>query len=206
MKILKNVVLGVALLSFAACNQNANTDTDESRNEAGVTQNDSIVHTDNPPPSRDLSTQEGQALVPEDSMESTVKYTETPTQMKLVLPNKDIFQDGSAEFKPGAQASLQETLEIINGRGIGKVLISGNSGREGDAAQNRSLSTQRAMAIAKWLKGKEVKKEVSISSQGVGDTYPMISYQLTDGSPNPQANDLNDRIEITFRKSQNTTK
>ena len=202
MKIVKNVVLGVALLTFAACNQNGNTDTDESRNEAGVTQNDSIVHTDNPPPSRDLSTQEGQALVPEDSMESSVKYTETPTQMKLVLPNKDIFQDGSADFKPGAQASLQETLKIINDRGIGKVLVSGNSGREGDAAQNRSLSTQRAMAIAKWLKGKELKKEVSVSSQGVGDSYPMISYQLTDGSPNPQANELNDRVEITFRKSQ----
>lgn len=202
MKIVKNVVLGVALLTFAACNQNGNTDTDESRNEAGVTQNDSIVHTDNPPPSRDLSTQEGQALVPEDSMESSVKYTETPTQMKLVLPNKDIFQDGSADFKPGAQASLQETLKIINDRGIGKVLVSGNSGREGDAAQNRSLSTQRAMAIAKWLKDKELKKEVSVSSQGVGDSYPMISYQLTDGSPNPQANELNDRVEITFRKSQ----
>ena len=205
MKILKNVVLGVALLSFAACNQNANTDADESTNEAGVTQNDSIVHTDNPPPSRDLSTQEGQALVPEETLESFVKYTETPSQMKLILPNADIFQDGSAEFKSGAQASLQETLDIINGRGIGKVLVSGNTGREGDAAQNKSLSSQRAMAIAKWLKGKEVKKEVSISSQGVGDTYPMISYQLTDGSPNPQANDLNDRTEITFRKSQKTS-
>jgi len=205
MKTLKKSIVGLALLSIVACNQNTNTGTDESSNEAEVTQNDSIVHTDNPPPSRDLSTQEGQGLVPEEGTGSAVKFSETSTHMKLILPNADIFEKGSADLKPGAEASLQETFEAINNRGIGKVLVTGNSGREGDPGQNRTLSTQRAMTIAKWLKDKDLKKEVSLSSQGVGDSYPMISYELTDGSPNPQANDLNDRIEITFRKSQNPT-
>jgi len=206
MKILKNSLVGLALLGVVACNQNANNEVDESKNEAGVTQNDSIANTDNPPPSRDLATVEGQDLTPEDNAgESALKFTETPSQMKLILPNADIFEDGKADFKSGAQPTLEEAYKVINGRGIGKVLVTGNTGKEGDAGQNRSLSTQRAMAIAKWLKGKEIKKEISISSQGVGDTYPMISYELKDGSPNPQANELNNRTEITFRKSQSST-
>jgi len=206
MKILKNSLFAVALLGMVACNQNANNETDESKNEAGVTQNDSIANTDNPPPSRDLSTVEGQDLTPEDNTaESALKFTETSSQMKLILPNADVFEDGKADFKSGAQSTLEEAYKVINGRGIGKVLVSGNSGNEGDPAQNRTLSTQRAMAIANWLKSKDIKKDITISSQGVGDTYPMISYELKDGSPNPQANELNNRTEITFRKSQTPT-
>lgn len=198
MKTLKNSLLALALLSFVACNQNSNKETDGTTNEDGVTQNDSIANTDNPPPSRDLS-----ALDDVDTTEETsLKFTETETQMKIILPNSDIFEDGKASFKPSANANLEEAYRVINGRGIGKVLVTGNSGREGDPKQNRQLSTERAMALAKWLKSKEIKKDIVISSQGVGDTYPMVSYELTNGEPNIQANDLNNRIEITFRKSK----
>jgi len=198
MKNLKNSLVALALLSFVACNQNSNQVTDGTSNEGGVTQNDSIINTDNPPPSRDLTT-----LTDIDStQETSLKFTETETQMKIILANSDIFEDGKASFKPSAEANLEETYRVINGRGIGKVLISGNTGREGDAKQNQQLSTERAMAIAKWLKSKEIKKDITISSQGVGSNYPMISYELTDGSPNDQANELNNRTEITFRKSK----
>lgn len=197
MKTFKHTFLALALLSIVACNQSSNKVIDGTSNEGGVTQNDSIVNTDNPPPSRDLT-----ALADTDSVETSLKFSETETQMKIILSNSVIFEDGSAKFKPSAQANLEEAFHVINGRGIGKVLVSGNTGREGDPKQNQQLSTERAMAIAKWLKGKELKKELTISSQGVGSTYPMVSYELTDGSPNAQANNLNDRTEITFRKSK----
>lgn len=202
MKTLKNSLLALALLSFVACNQNSNKVIDGTSDEGGVTQNDSIANTDNPPPSRDLAT-----LTGTDSTEETsLKFTESETQMKIILANSDIFEEGNANFKPSAKVNLEETFRVINGRGIGKVLVSGNTGREGDATQNKQLSTERAMAIAKWLKSKELKKDIAISSQGVGSTYPMISYELTDGSPNEQANELNNRTEITFRKSKVATK
>src|SRR5690606_18146798 len=115
-----------------------------------------IAYSDNPPASRDLSSQ------PEvDLSQSALTYTETSSQMKLVLPNADVFEDGSAEFKDGYEATLQETLNVINERGFGKVLISGNTGREGDPATNKTLSSERAIKITQWLKDKGLKDEVS---------------------------------------------
>lgn len=195
MKTLKTSFFALAILGMVACNQTAN----DGNNENGTSQNDSIANSDNPLPSRDLS-----SLDEEDTTftEPSIKYSETTTNMKLVLPNADLFEAEKAVFRPQAKATLEEAFKQINEKGIGKVLVTGNSGREGDVAANKRLSTERGMAVAKWLKEKGLKKDVSISSQGVGDTYPMISYELTDGTPNVQANDLNDRTEITFRKSQ----
>jgi len=196
MKILKTSILALTFLSVVACNQQTDN------NESDASMNDSIANSNNnPPPSRDLSTE-----VPEPNFEnSKLTYTETNTQLKLQLPNSDIFEDGTATIKAGEQATLEEAYKTINERGIGKVLITGNSGREGDVAANTKLSTERAMAVVKWMNNKGLKKDISLSSQGAGDRFPMVSYQLTDGSPNPQANELNDRIEITFRKSKLAT-
>jgi len=202
MKTLKTSLFSIAILSIVACNQNTNKDSGETTNKVKISQNDSIANSDNAPASRDLSTAEGQNLNPE---ESKLTFTETPSQMKLVLPNTELFEDDRADFKAGAQATLEETFKVINERGVGKVLVTGNTGREGDKDKNQKLSTERAMAIAKWLKGKTLKKDIEVSSQGAGDRFPMISYELTDGSPNPQANDLNNRTEITFRKSKVAT-
>lgn len=193
MKTLTISLLSLASFCMIACNQNStdgSTDTDASMT-------DSIAYSDNPPASRDLSSQ------PEvDLSQSALTYTETNSQMKLVLPNADVFEDGSAEFKDGYEATLQETLNLINERAFGKVLVSGNTGREGDPATNKSLSSERAIKITKWLQEKGLKDEVKITPQGVGSQYPMIAYELKDGSPNPEASELNSRTEITFRKSQ----
>ena len=198
MKIFKTTFLAVAALGLVACNQNNTQDNTEGE-EVELSMNDSIAYSDNGPQTRDLSTAQGQNL---DMEESALKFTETPTQMKLVLPNADVFEDGSAKFKEGSEATLEETYRMINERGVGKVLITGNTGREGNPDENYRLSTDRAMAIAKWLKGKEMKKEVSLSAQGGGDRFPMVSYELSNGEPNDQANELNSRTEITFRKSR----
>jgi len=198
MKTFKISFLALASFCIVACNQNA-SETDNSTDSTGAepTMNDSIVNTDNPPASRDLSSE------PEvDLSESALTYTETNSQMKLVLPNADVFEEGSAEFKEGYEATLQETLNVINERGFGKVLVSGNTGRDGDPAANKTLSSERAIKITQWLKDKGLKDEVSVTAQGVGSQYPMIAYELKDGSPNSQANELNNRTEITFRKSQ----
>lgn len=198
MKTLTISLLALASFCMVACNQNSSqTNNSADSTDIGPSMNDSIVNTDNPPASRDLSAQ------PEvDLSQSALTYTETNTQMKLVLPNADVFKEGSAEFKKGYEATLQETLNVINERGFGKVLVSGNTGRGGDEAANKSLSSERAIKVTKWLKDKGLKKEVSVTSQGVGSQYPMIAYELKDGSPNPQADGLNNRTEITFRKSQ----
>lgn len=198
MKTLKISFLALASFLVVACNQNNSGDNNNADStDIGPSMNDSIANTDNPPASRDLASQ------PEvDLSQSALTYTETNSQMKLVLPNADVFEEGSATFKSGYEATLQEAFNVINERGFGKVLVSGNTGREGDAAANKTLSSERAIAITKWLKDKEPKKEISVTSQGVGSQYPMIAYELKDGSPNTQANELNNRTEITFRKSQ----
>ncbi|HUH19148.1 OmpA family protein [Albibacterium sp.] len=194
MKILRTSFLALIVLSVVACNNQQTTDSDTSMN-------DSIANSNNNPPSRDLSTE-----VPETNLEnSKLTFTETNTQLKLQLPNNDIFEEGTAIIKDGEQATLEEAYKTINERGVGKVLITGNSGREGDVAANTKLSSERAIAVVKWMNDKGLKKDISLSPQGAGDRFPMVSYQLTDGSPNPQANELNDRIEITFRKSQLAT-
>ncbi len=201
MKIFKTAFFAVAAAGLVACNQNTTQDNIEGE-EVELSMNDSIAYTDNGPQTRDLSTAKGQNLNMEDS---ALQFTETPTQMKLVLPNADVFEDGSATFKDGSEATLEETYRMINERGVGKVLITGNTGREGDPDKNYRLSTDRAMAIAKWLKGKDLKKEVTLSAQGGGDRFPMVSYELSNGEPNEQANELNSRTEITFRKSRTAT-
>src|SRR5690606_6076181 len=109
MKTLKHSFFALALLSLTACNQNTNTESDSDADSVGdqITRNDSIVHTDNPPASRDLTSAEGQDVNIEDS---ELKFTETDTQMKLTLPNSAVFEEGKSDFKSGANATLEETF------------------------------------------------------------------------------------------------
>src|SRR5690554_2241976 len=162
MKIFKNSLLALTLLSVVACNN-------QQSNQSDASMNDSIAHTDNGPASRDLNTE-----VQEPNFEnSKLTFTETNTQLKLQLPNNDVFEEGTATIKAGEQATLEEAYKTINERGVGKVLITGNSGREGDVAANTKLSTERAIAVVKWMNNKGLKKDISLSSQGAGDRFPV---------------------------------
>src|SRR5690606_23395744 len=120
MKIFKTTFFAVAAMGLVACNQNNSTQDNVEGEEVQLSMNDSIAYTDNGPQTRDLSTAKGQNLNME---ESALKFTETPTQMKLILPNADVFEEGSAKFKDGSEATLEETYQMINERGVGKVLI-----------------------------------------------------------------------------------
>ena len=81
MKIFNTALFAVAALGLVACNQNSTQDNVEGE-EVQLSMNDSIAFSDNGPQTRDLSTAKGQNL---NFDESALKFTETPTQMRMCL-------------------------------------------------------------------------------------------------------------------------
>lgn len=62
-------------------------------------------------------------------------------------------------------------------------------------AYNRDLSSKRAAAVKAWLIGKEGLDKVTFDTVGYGADHPVAS-ETRDGKDDPQARQLNRRVEI----------
>src|SRR5690606_41617892 len=133
MKIFNTALFAVAALGMVACNQNNSTQENVEGEEVNLSMNDSIAFSDNGPQTRDLSTAKGQNL---DMEESALKFTETPNQMKMVLRNAEVVEEGSANFKAGAEATLEETYQIINKQGVARGQMTGKTGKAAEPDEN----------------------------------------------------------------------
>jgi outer membrane protein OmpA-like peptidoglycan-associated protein len=90
------------------------------------------------------------------------------------------FDTGSANLKPESTKQLEHVAVILKAFPQAAIRIEGHTDNTGDAVMNKQLSSERAAAVEKALRGLGV-EEVRITSVGYGLEKPITSNDSEDG-------------------------
>lgn len=103
---------------------------------------------------------------------SALRITRRGASVLLELPGQLTFEIGSARLSAGAIAALSSVAKVLVDYRLTIVSVEGHTDDSGDSASNRTLSEQRAAAVARQLiaKGVEVERLVVV---GYGSERPV---------------------------------
>jgi outer membrane protein OmpA-like peptidoglycan-associated protein len=119
--------------------------------------------------------------------------TVTDEGIKIMLPNKILFDVGKNELKPESDESLNSLMVFLNMYPDATIQINGHSDATGNAADNIKLSEERANSVLLKLKSKNIPSGLNIVTKGYGDTKPIAKN--TDENGRSQ----NRRVEIIIK-------
>ncbi|TDM00081.1 MAG: hypothetical protein C4K58_02215 [Flavobacteriaceae bacterium] len=104
--------------------------------------------------------------------------TEDKTQGWLNL-NGVFFNSGSAELTAESSKQVKNIAAILKEYPAANIKVGGYTDNTGDAAGNKTLSAQRAEAVAKLLVAEGV-PAASVASEGYGSEHPECPANDTD--------------------------
>ncbi len=124
----------------------------------------------------------------------------TGAKVVIVVFNSDaLFETGSNAI--GSTDTLDATIRLINSHYAGGVVqVRGHTDATGSAAVNQPLSKSRADTVRGYLTGHGTRAS-SMSSIGLGGSQPLTEETNPDGSPSPDGQRFNRRVEIVIRLS-----
>ena len=99
------------------------------------------------------------------------------------------FETGKAVIKPGSFPILDEVVTLMKARGSIRMGVYGHTDSRGIAANNLSLSGDRAAAVLGYLVSHGITKS-RLESQGFGQTKPIADNATDAGRA------LNRRVEL----------
>ncbi len=117
----------------------------------------------------------------------------------LVTLGDVLFETGSANVKPGAQASLRKLADFLQKNPNRRILIEGHTDSVGAASYNEALSRKRADAVSSALQGMGVATP-RVSTVGYGESYP-VADNATDTN-----RALNRRVEVYIGENDQPVK
>jgi outer membrane protein OmpA-like peptidoglycan-associated protein len=118
----------------------------------------------------------------------------------LIFNSDALFDTGS--FAIASTDSLDATIRLINSRyGGGDIQVRGHTDATGSAGTNQTLSQQRASSVQRYLVDHGV-RAASVTSVGLGSTHPLAEETNPDGSPDPEGQRFNRRVELVVRLHQ----
>lgn len=103
---------------------------------------------------------------------TALRLTRRGTGVVLEMPGQLGFEIGSARLSAGASAALSDVAKIFVDYRLTLISVEGHTDDSGDAAQNRTLSEQRAAAVARLLLGSGVEAE-RLVVVGYGSARPV---------------------------------
>ncbi len=103
----------------------------------------------------------------------SLSATVTDEGIKIMLPNKILFDVGKNELKPESDESLNSLMVFLNMYPDATIQINGHSDATGNPADNLKLSEERANAVLLKLKAKNLPSGLNIVTKGYGDTKPI---------------------------------
>ncbi len=113
--------------------------------------------------------------------------------IKIMLPNKILFDVGKNELKPESDGSLNSLMVFLNMYPDATIQINGHSDATGNAVDNLKLSEERAKAVLLKLKAKNIPSGLNIVTKGYGDTKPIAKNDTENGRMQ------NRRVEIIIK-------
>lgn len=109
----------------------------------------------------------------------------------VTLPEAVLFDFGSAELRPEAEAALAAVVDLFARRPKARAEVAGHTDAVGSAGFNQSLSQQRATAVVDWLVAHGVPRD-RLHPVGYGATRPVAGNATDDDRRR------NRRVELTF--------
>jgi flagellar motor protein MotB len=99
---------------------------------------------------------------------------------KIVILKNIFFDTDKFEIKPESKSELDKLVEFLTNNPTRKIEIGGHTDNQGAAAYNKTLSTNRAKAVADYLISKGIEAE-KLSYKGYGDTQPIADNNTKEG-------------------------
>ncbi len=112
----------------------------------------------------------------------------------LTMPDRVLFDFGSADLRPTAGDRLERLLKLLEDVD-GAIRVIGHTDDVGGDEINQPLSEERAEAVADHLVENGVDAD-RIETEGRADSEPVEPNQHDDGSDNPEGRQANRRVEV----------
>lgn len=112
-----------------------------------------------------------------------------------------IYYDASTGQIKGSRNTLLNLEKLLKKYPQLKVLLSAHSNQEGEASTDLYLTVKQAETVAQQLIDKGIQPH-QILLRGCSQNYPLASPKNFDGSNNPLAKTINQRINITLYNQQ----
>lgn len=111
------------------------------------------------------------------------------------------FAPNSSTLTPAARSLLQKLASIVNDNEFDTriMTIEGHTDSVGRESYNLKLSTERAEVVGQELVFNQVRAD-RISIVGYGESRPVASNTKPDGSPDPEGQARNRRVDIVIHK------
>lgn len=114
-----------------------------------------------------------------------------PIEANAAIVLKNIFfETNRYDIKPESEPELNEVVQLMKENPTLRIQISGHTDNSGRAADNQTLSENRARAVTNFLIAKGITAS-RLSFKGFGDTRPVAD------NATPQGRALNRRTELT---------
>jgi outer membrane protein OmpA-like peptidoglycan-associated protein len=148
-------------------------------------------------PDGDLNTKPSEQAKTENSDPNEQAPTDQKTPSTLLVLGEGLFLPGATKLKNNMQDAIDNILPAIKAKPLTNVVVEGHADNWiSDSASphqasnlNKTISLQRANAVAKILEQKGVSRE-RIIVKGLGDTVPIASNNTQEGRAK------NRRVEI----------
>jgi outer membrane protein OmpA-like peptidoglycan-associated protein len=116
----------------------------------------------------------------------------------ITLPDDVLFDFNSDRLKTVAFPFLKRTIRLIESRNQGQVIIEGHTDSTGNSQYNKRLSLRRAKAVKLWFIQQNTIGSHGFIIRGIGESKPVASNKLPDGTSNKDGQKKNRRVEILF--------
>ena len=133
-----------------------------------------------------------------DSSVAAPVHTEHPPETatgQLITLDEVLFDINSAHLNPGFTFRLDSLIKILAKDVRLQIAISGHTDNVGPEKHNRSLSNDRARAVATYLIANRISQS-RITYRGEGSTRPIASNETRDGRKK------NRRVEIVISEAE----
>ena len=129
-----------------------------------------------------------------------VTVAETDEETIYTIDGTVMFDFDRADLQPEAIAILEEVHAAIVDRGLGGTIeVAGHTDAVGTPEYNQGLSERRAAGVALWFR-QRVPAEQVIVAVGYGESQPIATNYLDDGSDDPVGQAQNRRVEIIVNR------
>ena len=109
--------------------------------------------------------------------------------LRITMTNQTAFDTNSSDIKPAFHSTMDKVGEVLVRYGKTTLTIAGHTDNVGSAAYNQKLSERRALAVARYLEGRNV-NALRLSTVGKGESVPIQSNATEAGRQ------ANRRVEI----------
>ena len=111
--------------------------------------------------------------------------------INLVMPGNITFQTGNAAINNNFYEVLDSVIIVLEEFEQTIIAVAGHTDSVGSESYNKTLSTNRAQSVAKYLKSKNV-VDARIEVIGFGETMPIADNSTEEGRTQ------NRRVELTL--------